>query len=67
MRSCDAPMVKGVTTVVKLTVLYTKSAFVVWFIAECCAVLLAVRKFTRSSSLLSARSRRSPTAGGGSP
>jgi hypothetical protein len=64
MRFCDAPMVKEVTTVVKITVIHMKSDQVGWSVAVCCAFLLAVRKITRSSSALSPRSRRFPTVGG---
>jgi hypothetical protein len=57
--------VKEVTTVVKTTVLYTQSTSIVRFVALCCAVLLAMRKITRLSTVTLARSRRFATPGGG--
>ena len=58
--------VKEVTTVVKTTVLYTKSARVTRFAARCCAVLLAMPKFTRLLTMPPARSRRRASLGGDS-
>jgi hypothetical protein len=58
--------VKEVTTVVKTTVLYKEPNSLVRFAALCCAVLLAMPKFTRLSAVTLARSRRFVPAGGGS-
>lgn len=57
--------VKGVTTVVKITVLYMKSSTVPRFAVMCCGLLLALLKITRLSSLLPAPSPRCAPAGGG--
>ena len=57
--------VKGVTTVVKLTVLYMKSSAVTRLAKMWCGLLLAMLKITRLSSPLPARSPRCAPAEGG--